>query len=148
MGYPCTGRVCKNRVFLVGVTVTAPDGDTDYWGTKASTIQSDITIGTDAITGTLKYLSSGQLVTDWGEGYFLGLDFGGDAFDDAAHIYVGLTPSAGSGLMDVINDPDRAGVFKITDKDAQSFTIMVVDSNGVPDVKHYSLAGLTLEAAP
>ena len=147
MGHSCSGGFREDRGFSVGVTVAAPNGNTDYWGTKASDIQSGITIGTDAITGTLKYRSSGQIVTDWGAGYFLGLDFSGDAFSTASHIYVGLTPSAGSGLVDVINDPDRQGIFKITNKDEQAFTINVVDSNGVPDIKHYRLSGLTLQAA-
>ena len=38
-------------------------------------MQDDVEVseGGDALTGTLNYLTSGQLVTDWGEGYFLAL---------------------------------------------------------------------------
>ena len=57
------------------VTPSAPNGNTDYWGTKASAIQTGVTIANGAVTGTLHKLTSGQLVTDWGEGYFLALKF-------------------------------------------------------------------------
>ena len=119
------------------------DGSTDFWGTTASQIQSDISVSANKkITGTLHKLTSGQLVTDWGEGYFIGL-----GFDDFAtgltysDVKVGLTPSEGSGLVTL--DSDKMGVFKITDKDLQKLTV-VQAKNKASRTDYYDLSGLTL----
>ena len=77
------------------------------------------------ITGTLKYLESGQLVTDWGEGNFLALKFTNNNPDKIKTIKVGLDPSQGSGLVPL--DEDMNGVFKITDKDTQKFVVESYD---------------------
>ena len=44
-------------------------------------------------------------------------------WDEYTSVKVGLDPSAGSGLVEVIDDPDKNGVFKITNKDGQKFVI-------------------------
>lgn len=106
-------------------------------------MQTGVTVANGAITGTLHYLSSGQLVTDWGAGNFLALKFT-DIDSDATSVKVGLEPSVSSGLVEIINDPDKNGVFKITDKDAQKF--VVVQSDGVFTRKQtWDLSGLTVE---
>ncbi len=120
------------------------DSDTDFWGTLASDLQSGITIGDGAITGTLKYLDSGQLVTDWGAGNFLALAFT-DLDTRAATVKVGLRPSQGSGLVDIVPDPDRMGVFKITDKDTQKFVVESADPSGTKTTQVFDLSGLTVE---
>ena len=105
-------------------------------------MQSNITVSGRAITGTLKKLTSGQLVTDWGEGYFLALKF--DNFGEGltyANVKVGLTPSEGSGLVTL--DSDKNGVFKISDKDAQKFTIWQEKGNQ-RKIQYFDLSGLTL----
>lgn len=93
------------------------------------------------ITGTLKYLESGQLVTDWGEGNFLALKFINNDPDKIKTIKVGLDPSQSSGLVPL--DEDMNGVFKITNKDTQKF---VVESYGEEDKllsrDEYDLSGL------
>ena len=120
------------------------DGSTDFWGTLASDIQSDITVTAKRkITGTLTKLTSGQLVTDWGEGYFIGL-----AFDDFSsgltyeNVKVGLTPSVSSGLVTL--DSDKMGVFKVTDKNTQVLTVEQTGANG-KRTDYYDLSGLVLE---
>ena len=106
-------------------------------------MQTDIAVADGAITGTLKYLSEGQLVTDWGAGNFLALKFT-DLDADATSVKVGLDPSQGSGLVEIIDDPDKNGVFKITDKNAQKF--VVEQSDGVFKLRQeYDLSGLTVE---
>lgn len=120
------------------------DSDTDFWGTTASDLQSGITVSGGAITGTLKYLSSGQLVTDWGAGNFLALAFT-DLDTRAATVKVGLRPSQGSGLVDIVPDPDRMGVFKITDKDTQVFVVESADPSGTKTTQVFDLSGLTVE---
>lgn len=102
-------------------------------------MQTGITVSNYAITGTLKYLSSGQLVTDWGEGYFLALKFSGDDTSTPEDVKVGLEPSVSSGLLPL--DSDKNGVFKITDKDTQYFVVQY-DGKTV----RYTLNGLTLQA--
>ena len=119
------------------------DGSTDFWGTLASDIQADVSVAGNKITGTLYKLTSGQLVTDWGEGYFIGLEF--DDFSEGLtyeDVKVGLTPSQGSGLVTL--DSDQNGVFKITDKNKQKLTVIQTGEKG-RRVDYYDLSGLTLE---
>ncbi len=99
-------------------------------------------VANGAITGTLKYLDTGALVTDWGEGNFIALKFT-DIDSDAVSVKVGLAPSAGSGLVELINDPDKDGVFKVTDKDTQKFVVIQTDADGRPKTQEFDLSGLT-----
>lgn len=91
----------------------------------------------------MKWLDSGDIVDTWGEGNFLVLKLSNiDA--NATSVMVGMEPSYGSGLVEIINDPDKNGVFKVTDKDAQLFK--VVTSDGTKSTtKTYKLSGLTLQ---
>ena len=103
-------------------------------------------IADNKITGTLKYINSGALANDWGPGYFLALNWTNvDAH--ATSLRVGLVPSQGSGLVEAINDPDHNGVFKITNKNDQKFTLVQSDSTGnyTKTTQSYDLSGLTLQ---
>lgn len=129
---------------MSSATVEASDGSTDYWGTLASDMQEDITVGAKAITGTLKKLTSGQLVTDWGEGYFIALTFS-DFTDGLTYenVKVGLSPTEGSGLITL--DSDQDGVFKVTNKDVQKLVVFQ-EKEGVGRLyETYDLSGLTLQ---
>lgn len=108
------------------VTASSPSASTEYWGTKVSSMQTSVAVADGKITGTLHKLTSGQLVTDWGEGYFLALKFTKNNAK-ASSIKVGLRPSLSSGLVEL--DADMDGVFKISDKDAQDFEILCSDGN-------------------
>ena len=68
------------------------------------------------------------LATDW------------DEFDS---VKVGLDPSEGSGLVEIIDDPDKNGVFKITDKDEQVFKIVSYDGIETK-TQTFDLSGLTV----
>ena len=97
----------------------------------------------NAITGTLTKLTSGQLVTDWGEGYFLALKF--DDFSEGLtyeDVQVGLSPTEGSGLVTL--DSDQNGVFKITNKDEQKLTVLQAKEGVGRLIEFYDLSGLTL----
>lgn len=122
------------------VTVAAATKES-YWGTAVSDMQTSITVANGAITGTLKKLTSGQLVKDWGEGYFMALKFTKNNAA-ATDIKVGLTPSVSSGLVSL--DADMDGVFKVTDKNAQRFTVVSIAADGVSYRQEYDLSGLTL----
>lgn len=106
-------------------------------------MQTGLTVGSGKITGTLHKLSTGQLVTDWGAGYFMALKFT-DIDDSATSIMVGMDPSQGSGLVELIDDPDKNGVFKVTDKDAQKFVVHSY-GDGTTYVQEFDLSELTLE---
>lgn len=99
------------------------------------------------ITGTLKYLKSGQLVTDWGEGNFLALKFTNNDPEKIKTIKVGLDPSQSSGLVPL--DEDMNGVFKITDKDTQKFVVeSYSEDNNLLKRDEYGLTGLLCETKP
>lgn len=97
------------------------------------------------ITGTLKYVSTGALASDWGVGNFLTLKFS-NIDTDATSVLVGLTPSVGSGLVELLGDPDMNGVFKVTDKDVQKLVVMS-RCDGFAKVDYYDLSGLTCQTA-
>ena len=122
------------------VSLASPTATKTYWGTKVSDMQTGVTIANGAITGTLKKLTEGQLVTDWGEGYFLALKFTKNN-ERITSIKVGLDPSVSSGLVEL--DADMDGVFKITNKDAQKFVVLCSDSS-VSYRMEFDLSGLTL----
>ena len=127
----------SSNVSVAGVT---PD-TTDYWGTKVRDMQESVAVANGAITGTLKKLTTGQLVTDWGEGYFIALKFTKNN-NKATTIKVGLRPSVSSGLLPL--DADMDGVFKITDKDKQVLIVRPIDADGNEFTSIYDLSGLTL----
>lgn len=110
-------------------------------------MQSNVSFGNGKVTGTLKYLSGSNAITDdWGEGYFLCFNMADSTWTGYTSVKVGVTPSACSGLVEIINDPDKNGVFKVSDKAQQLFT--VVSTNGTQTrTKAYSLADLVLEEA-
>lgn len=108
-------------------------------------MQDDVVVGDDGITGTLYFIEGGLSPSGplAGDGYFLALKFT-DLDENATSVKVGLDPSAGTGLVEIIDDPDKNGVFKISDKDNQVFKI-VSSSEGHKTTKTYSLKGLVLD---
>lgn len=106
-------------------------------------MQDDVSVTGNAITGTLTKLTSGQLVTDWGEGYFLALKF--SDFSDGLNYEnckVGLSPTEGAGMLTL--DSDQNGVFKITNKDVQKLAVLQ-EKDGDRLIEFYDLSGLTLD---
>lgn len=128
---------------MTGLTVEAEDGETSLFGRKVKTMQTGITISGNAITGTLKYISSGAIAQDWGAGNFICLKIP-DADVTNMTVKVGLNPSQGSGLVAL--DADKNGVFKVTDKDTQKFVVLQQD--GVKTkLQEFDLSGLTIETS-
>lgn len=125
------------------VAVAPENQATEFWGVPASSLQgTDVAVANGAITGTVKYLSGSNAITDvWGEGNFLGLKFTG-LDPKATSVKVGLVPSAGSGFAELINDPDKNGIFKVSSKDQ---ILRVISSDGFhQNIQDFSLANLTL----
>lgn len=124
------------------MTVTAESASTLIYETPVSDIQSDVVVSGKKITGTLKYLDDGPIAGYWGAGNFLALKFS-DLDPNATSIKVGLNPSQGSGLVEIIGDPDLNGVFKITDKDVQTFRVVITDGH-MTKTTDYDLSDLTV----
>lgn len=99
-----------------------------------------------AITGTLKYVADGAADSGplAGAGNFLAIKFTAEDWGDYTSVKVGLDPSIETGLVELINDPDKDGVFKITDKDAQNFQVVVSDGTTTSTFS-YDLSGLVCE---
>lgn len=126
------------------MTVQAESQSTQIFDTAVSDIQdSDVAVNGKSIVGTLKYLTDGPIAGYWGAGNFLALKFS-DVDPKATSIKVGLNPSEGSGLVELLGDPDMNGVFKITDKTTQKFRVVITDGH-VTKTTDYDLSGLTLE---
>lgn len=102
-------------------------------------MQSGVTVSGNKITGTLYKQTTGQIVTDWGQGYFIGLAFTPDS--DATVCKVGLSPSSGSGLVAL--DPDNLAMFKLTDITSQRLKV-VQSRAGEEKTWLFDLSGLTL----
>lgn len=102
-------------------------------------MQSGVTVSGNKITGTLIKQTSGQIVTDWGDGYFIGLSFTPDS--DATVTKVGLIPSAGSGMAAL--DEDNLAMFKLTDIATQKLKV-VSSRPGEEKTWQFDLSGLTL----
>ena len=103
-------------------------------------MQNGVTVSGNAITGKLYKQTSGQIVTDWGQGYFIGLKFTPDS--DATVTKVGLAPSAGSGLVAL--DEDNLAMFKLTDIANQKLKV-VSSRTGEEKTWFFDLSGLTLD---
>ena len=60
----------------------------------------------------------------------------------ATSVKVGMEPSQSSGLVEILTDPDKNGVFKVLN-DSQNFVI--VSTDGTHTLKQtFDLSGLTL----
>lgn len=77
-----------------------------------------------------------------GDGYFIALAIS-DIDASATSCKVGLDPSLGTGLVEIIDDPDKWGVFKVLNN-SQNF--VVVSSDGTHTLTQtFDLSGLTFQ---
>ena len=138
-------RIVNTQAFAVpSVAATA---SAKMFDVNVSSMQSGITIADGKITGTLKFMKADNGITSvWGKGNFLCLDFSAADWTAYSSVMVGLDNSAGSGLVDVLPDPDKSGLFKITDKNTQRFMIVTTSADGKQkNVQYFDLSGLVCE---
>lgn len=138
-----------DKSVVAAPTAKAENGNKTLFGHKVSTMQSGINVignaasGNTKITGTLKYIEdfaqSGPLA---GSGNFMALKFDAVDWSEYSDVKVGLDPSEGSGLVSIIDDPDKNGVFKITDKNTQKFVIEYTPVGGSAITVTYDLSEL------
>ena len=129
---------------LSPLTLTEPASDLDFWGITPAECQDEIAITGNQITGKLYEMTdeSKVIVAEQGPGYYSGLKFT-DLDASATSVKVGIEPTQGSGPQEIIDDPDKAGIFKVTYKDSQ--TIVVTQSDGTNKLTQvFSVSGLEL----
>jgi hypothetical protein len=112
--------------------------------TAVSDIQSGVSVSGNKITGTLKYLSTGSIVEDYGVGNFLALKFS-NVDPEATSVKVGLEPSD-EGLQELLGDSDMNAIGKITDKNTQKFRVETTDDSGRLTTQIFDLSGLEVLA--
>lgn len=110
----------------------APLSEETIFDHKVADLQENIKIEGNQITGTLKYVASGKLVDAWHKHYFIALEFKGIP-SDATSVKVGLEPSTGSGLVEIIDDPDKTGAFAITPDDNGNVVQKFIIKTTTPD---------------
>ena len=144
-------RIVNTQAFAVpSVSATAA---AKMFEVNVSSLQSGVTVSGDgttgggAITGTLKYMKADNGITSvWGKGNFLCLDFSATDWTAYKSVMVGLDNSQGSGLADILSDPDKNGLFKITDKNTQRLMIVTTSADGKQkNTQYFDLTGLTCE---
>ena len=110
-----------------------------------SKLQENVTVSNNKFKGTLKYLDEDDAITQvWGYGNFLAFDMSGNNYTGLTSVKVGLVPSAGTGLVELINDPDKNGICKIEDKNVQKFRVVSTDGTNTK-TQDFALNGLTVE---
>lgn len=97
------------------------------------------------VTGTIKYFDTpGAIVDYWGAGNFLAFKISG-IDSNATSCKVGLYPSEGTGLVEIIDDPDKNGIAKLSTTLKQKFKVVQTDAAGHKNIQLFDLSGLTLE---
>lgn len=118
----------------------------EIYGYTVNDLQSDIIVDMEEnkVSGNLNYISTGSLAETWGAGNFIALKFT-NIDPNASSVKVGMSPSVSSGLVEIIDDPDKAGAFKVTST-AQKFVIQTTTETGAIKIQTFDLAGLALAA--
>ena len=104
-----------------------------------------MTVANGKVTGSLQFIEGGLAPSGplAGDGYFLALKWSNPQ-ETVTSLKVGIIPSQGSGLVESIDDSDRNGVFKVTDKTSQDIVIIQRDGKNTY-TQTLDLSGLTLE---
>lgn len=115
----------------------------DLFGKTVSDLQSNIAVGSKAITGTLKY------VADYSSAYGTGEDSGNylvlhAEVPDAEDVVI--TAELVNGVHGPTTlDDDGLIIFRITDKNSQKVRFVASKTGCVPVTKTFTLRGLTLQ---
>ena len=92
------------------------------------------------ITGDLYFIEGGLAPSGYlaGDGYFMYLKLS-DIDEGANSLLVGLQPSAGSGMQEAINDPDKTVVLKVAGNNQKFVTIIKNTDEGKQTKTEYEL---------
>ena len=139
------GTIGSEILKPIGVSVM--DGTSTVYGVDVSDIQNDVSLTGNDFAGTLKYLTGDNaIVNEWGEGNFLAITFTADNWSDYDSVKVGLEPSQGAGMQELIGHlDDLDSVFKIGNDVTQKFKIVASKAGKPTRTQVYDLSGLVLE---
>ena len=99
------GSIGSELLKEVGVSVLS--SASSVYDVSVSDIQSGVALEGKKFSGTLKYLSGSNPITDvWGEGNFLAITFTADNWSAYDSVKVGLEPTQGSGPAELIGHLD------------------------------------------
>lgn len=127
--------------------VLAPKAESaSLFEVPVSDMQSGVSVDGKEVHGTLKYLDGDNAITNvWGDGNFFAFDLSGNNFTGLTSVKVGLVPSAGTGLVEIISDPDKDGICKVENKNVQKFRIVQTDGTNTK-TQDYDLNELTVKS--
>ena len=142
--YSAISVFLKQGNFLRPVDVDPESGNKTLFGKRVSEMQRDVMVMDKKITGNLKFIEGGLAQSGplAGDGYFLALKFS-DLDPEATSVKVGLEPSASSGLVEIIDDPDKNGVFKVANT-SQKFKVVSTDGENLTTTQVFDLSDLVL----
>lgn len=127
---------------LAPITLSAESGSTKLFEVSVSDMQRHVSVNGNKVEGTLKYLAGPNAITEvWGPGNFFCFKVSAANWSDYTSVKVGLDPTEGSGLVEIINDPDKNGTAKVTNKAVQKFVIESTDGV-VTQRQEFDLSGL------
>ena len=140
-------------VFIVSETkgnipdMTLKGANGTYYDHATSEYQSNITVKGNKIKGKLTFVEGGLSPSGYlsGDGYFLALSLYDNDFTGLSSVKVGLKPSKGSGLVEIMNDPDKVVVLKISDKNQQKFKIVQNKTDYNQNIQSFDLSELVLD---
>lgn len=140
-------RIVNTSTFA-GPELGFETGNTTLFDVKASLMQDGLAVNNGKITGTLKYLGTANAITNvWGKGNFVPFKLTVDDWSKYSSVMVGLVPSEGSGPVEIKDDPDHNGIFKVTNKDIQRFKVVAKSADGKKThIQWFDLKGLTCNA--
>lgn len=140
-------RIVSTTTFQ-GPTLGFEEGNTTLFDVKASLMQDGLAVENGKVTGTLKYLGTANAITNvWGKGNFIPFKLTVDDWTKYKSVKVGLVPSAGSGLVEIKDDPQHNGTAKVSDKNTQRFKIVAVSADGKKvHTQLFDLSGLVCNA--
>ena len=124
----------------ITVKATATEEMFDH---QIADLQENVVINGNKIYGKLKFVADGKLPKAWNNNYFLALDFT-TIPANATSVKVGLDPSKGSGLVEIIDDPDKNGAFSIDPAGGQRFVVKTTTPDGVK-TQVFDLSNLKFE---
>lgn len=141
---PLPGEVIELlKADAVTVITAAESGDTTLFGKKVSDLQSNIVIGENAISGSLKHVTGYTEFSSKSseqEGHYLALKFDVTPADAVTTVEL-----VGGTKGPVTPDADKNIVLLIKSNTTQSIKV-VSTKDGASVTKTYTLTGLTLEA--
>ena len=134
---------------IISPVVAPEDGSKTLFDELVSNMQTGVSVANGKITGTLHFIEGGLSPSGplAGDGNFLALKFTSEDWNKYTSVKVGLEPSTGTGLVELIDDPDKNGVFKVTGEiEGVQQVFKVVTTDGTDTVTdEYDISELVLE---